>query len=94
MTVFDARENAGGLLRFGIPNFKLNKAIIDRKINVLKQEGIQFEFGVMLVPVNPTEPVSIQNDPTLGNTKKTTIEQLSKEYDAVVVCTERRKHAT
>ena len=65
VTVFDAREDAGGLLRFGIPNFKLNQAIIDRKINILKQEGIQFEFGVMLVPVNPTEPVSIQNDNTL-----------------------------
>jgi glutamate synthase (NADPH/NADH) small chain len=58
VTVFDAREDAGGLLRFGIPNFKLNKAIIDRKMDILKQEGIKFEFGVMLVPVNPTEPVN------------------------------------
>ncbi len=87
VTVYDARENAGGLLRYGIPNFKLNKALIDRKMEFLKMEGIKFEFGVMLVPVNPTEPVNIQNDDTLANTKKTTIEQLSKEFDAVVVCT-------
>ena len=53
----------------------------------LKMEGIKFEFGVMLVPVNPTEPANIQNDNTLDNTKKTTIEQLSKQFDAVVVCT-------
>ena len=87
VTVFEARENAGGLLRFGIPNFKLNKALIDRKMEYLKMEGIKFEFGVMLVPVNPTEPANIQNDNTLDNTKKTTIEQLSKQFDAVVVCT-------
>ena len=87
VTVYDARENAGGLLRFGIPNFKLNKAVIDRKMEYLKMEGIKFEFGVMLVPVNPTEPANIQNDNTLDNTKKTTIEQLSKQFDAVVVCT-------
>lgn len=87
VTVMDAREDAGGLLRFGIPNFKLNKAIIDRKIGILQQEGIKFEFGVMLVPVNPTEPLCIQNDNTLENTKKTTIEQLSKQFDAVIICT-------
>ena len=36
VTVYDARENAGGLLRFGIPNFKLNKALIDRKMEYLR----------------------------------------------------------
>ena len=36
VTVFEARENAGGLLRYGIPNFKLNKSIIDRR----NKEGI------------------------------------------------------
>ena len=45
ITVFDKNENPGGLLRYGIPNFKLNKAIIDRRINILKQEGIEFRFG-------------------------------------------------
>lgn len=46
VTVFEARENAGGLLRFGIPNFKLNKSIIDRRIEVLKEEGLEFRYGV------------------------------------------------
>ena len=45
VTVFEKNEAAGGLLRYGIPNFKLNKAIIDRRIRLLEQEGIQFRFN-------------------------------------------------
>ena len=44
VTVFDKNEDAGGLLRYGIPNFKLNKAVIDRRVNVLRAEGIDFRF--------------------------------------------------
>lgn len=45
VTVFDRREAAGGLLRFGIPNFKLNKEIIDRRICVMEQEGVKFVYN-------------------------------------------------
>ena len=45
VTVFEKNEAAGGLLRYGIPNFKLNKAIIDRRIALLEQEGIVFRYG-------------------------------------------------
>ena len=45
VTVFDKNEAAGGLLRYGIPNFKLNKSIIDRRINLLVEEGIEFVYG-------------------------------------------------
>ena len=45
VTVFEKNEAAGGLLRYGIPNFKLNKAIIDRRIKLLEQEGIEFKYG-------------------------------------------------
>ena len=45
VTVFDKNEAAGGLLRFGIPNFKLNKKVIDRRIAVMEQEGITFRYG-------------------------------------------------
>ena len=45
VTVFEKNEAAGGLLRYGIPNFKLNKAIIDRRIRLLEQEGIAFHYG-------------------------------------------------
>ena len=46
VTVYEKNENAGGLLRYGIPNFKLNKAVIDRRIRLLEEEGIEFRFGV------------------------------------------------
>ncbi len=46
VTVFDKNEAAGGLLRYGIPNFKLNKAVIDRRINMMAAEGIIFKYGV------------------------------------------------
>ncbi|MBQ9679013.1 MAG: glutamate synthase subunit beta [Prevotella sp.] len=45
VTVFEKNEAAGGLLRYGIPNFKLNKAIIDRRIRLLEEEGIEFRYG-------------------------------------------------
>ena len=45
VTVFEKNEAPGGLLRYGIPNFKLNKAIIDRRINVLEKEVIVFKYN-------------------------------------------------
>ena len=45
VTVFEKNEAAGGLLRYGIPNFKLNKAIIDRRLRLLEEEGIEFRYG-------------------------------------------------
>ena len=43
VTVFERDDAIGGLLRYGIPNFKLEKEIIDRRINILKDEGIIFK---------------------------------------------------
>ena len=45
VTIYEKNESAGGLLRYGIPNFKLNKAIIDRRIRLLEKEGIEFRYG-------------------------------------------------
>ena len=45
VTVFEKNEAAGGLLRYGIPNFKLNKAVIDRRLRLLEEEGIEFRYG-------------------------------------------------
>ncbi len=42
VTVYEKNEAPGGLLRFGIPDFKLNKFIIDRRISLMKSEGIEF----------------------------------------------------
>ena len=56
VTVFEKEEAAGGLLRWGIPNFKLNKAIIDRRLRLLEQEGVSFHYGTM-VTWNEGKPV-------------------------------------
>ena len=45
VTVFEKNEAAGGLLRYGIPNFKLGKVIIDRRLRLLEQESIEFRYG-------------------------------------------------
>jgi len=46
VTVFERDERVGGLLRFGIPDFKLEKTIIDRRIEILEEEGVSFKTGV------------------------------------------------
>ena len=55
VTIFEKNEAAGGLLRYGIPNFKLNKAIIDRRLHLLEQEGIVFRYGIEASPVSLQE---------------------------------------
>ena len=55
VTVFERDEKIGGLLRYGIPDFKLEKSIIDRRIDVLKEEGIIFKPNT-----NVGEDVSIE----------------------------------
>lgn len=42
VTVFEKDEKPGGLLRFGIPDFKLNKSVIDRRIKLMEEEGVVF----------------------------------------------------
>jgi len=60
VVVLDKNEAAGGLLRYGIPNFKLNKKIIDRRISVLQQEGITFLYGADIDIDNLEESVKSQ----------------------------------
>lgn len=43
VTVFEKDNAPGGLLRYGIPNFKLNKSVIDRRLALLEEEGIEFK---------------------------------------------------
>ncbi len=46
VTVFEKNERPGGLLRFGIPDFKLQKDIVDRRLDVMKKEGVEFKTGI------------------------------------------------
>ncbi len=71
VTVFEKNEAAGGLLRYGIPNFKLNKKIIDRRINLLVQEGIEFRYST---------PVKVEDG-------KLKIKNCEETFDAYVLAT-------
>lgn len=46
VTVFEKNDAIGGLLRYGIPDFKLNKRVIDRRLSIFADEGIEFKTGV------------------------------------------------
>ncbi len=45
VTVLEKNEAAGGLLRYGIPNFKLQKDVINRRIRLMELEGVEFLYG-------------------------------------------------
>ncbi|MBS9461656.1 glutamate synthase subunit beta [Flagellimonas sp. 389] len=60
VTVLERDEKVGGLLRYGIPDFKMEKNVIDRRLKVMKQEGIIFKTGVHVgVDVNAED---LKND--------------------------------
>src|SRR3954453_12181402 len=46
VTVFERDEAAGGLVRFGVPQFKIEKELVERRIGQLVAEGVEFRFGV------------------------------------------------
>lgn len=50
VTVIDKNEAPGGLLRYGIPNFKLNKRIIDRRVRLMEEEGVKFLMDTEVDP--------------------------------------------
>jgi len=46
VTVYEKAENPGGLLQYGIPCFKLEKSVVERRVDIMKKEGIKFETNV------------------------------------------------
>ena len=55
VTVFERDDEAGGLLRYGIPDFKLEKWVVERRINLMKEEGVIFQYNAEVgvnVPFN------------------------------------------
>ena len=90
VTVFEKNEAAGGLLRYGIPNFKLNKAVIDRRIALLEQEGIDFRYGTEITSAATTPAGSSATTPAgspAGSASVLSVATLSQQYDAVVIST-------
>ncbi|MBP5338916.1 MAG: glutamate synthase subunit beta [Prevotella sp.] len=92
VTVFEKNEAAGGLLRYGIPNFKLNKAIIDRRIKLLEAEGIEFKYGVEASPSSSKGggvEIHISPNYSVSSSNQTSppLEGLGEAFDAVVLAT-------
>ena len=48
VTVYEKNLKPGGLLRYGIPDFKLEKSVIDRRLDIMVEEGVNFETGVCI----------------------------------------------
>ncbi|TXI93020.1 MAG: glutamate synthase subunit beta [Burkholderiaceae bacterium] len=78
VTVFEKNDRVGGLLRYGIPDFKMEKSHIDRRVEQMQAEGVTFRTGVLVGKDFPS---------TITNWSKETVspDQLKKEFDAVIV---------
>ena len=79
VTVFEKNDRVGGLLRYGIPDFKMEKSHIDRRVEQMQAEGVVFKTGVMVG--------NWPKDSKVTNWSKETIsaDQLKKEFDAVLL---------
>jgi glutamate synthase (NADPH/NADH) small chain len=79
VTLFEKNDRVGGLLRYGIPDFKMEKSHIDRRVEQMQKEGVTFHTGVMVGELDKGSKVT--------NWAKETIsaEQLQKDYDAVLL---------
>jgi glutamate synthase (NADPH/NADH) small chain len=78
VTVFEKSDRVGGLLRYGIPDFKMEKTHIDRRTAQMEAEGVIFRTGVM---VGVDFPAQVNN----GASDTITPAQLQSEFDAVVM---------
>jgi glutamate synthase (NADPH/NADH) small chain len=79
VTVYEKNDRVGGLLRYGIPDFKLEKSQIDRRVEQMKAEGVTFKTGVMVGQLPEGSKVT--------NWAKETIapQELLKSFDAVLL---------
>ena len=82
VTVFEKNDRIGGLLRYGIPDFKMEKSHIDRRIAQMQAEGVSFRTGVLVGDMPKDGPGA-----TVTNWAKDTISpaQLQAEFDAVLL---------
>ncbi|MDP1741900.1 MAG: glutamate synthase subunit beta [Polaromonas sp.] len=83
VTLFEKNDRVGGLLRYGIPDFKMEKIHIDRRVTQMQAEGVTFRTGVMVGAAK--DPLG--KDSRVTNWAKETItpEQLQKDFDAVLL---------
>jgi glutamate synthase (NADPH/NADH) small chain len=78
VTVFEKNDRVGGLLRYGIPDFKMEKSHIDRRVEQMKAEGVHFRTSVLIGKDLPQQIMSLAKE-TISP------EQLQQEFDAVII---------
>ena len=82
VTVFEKNSRIGGLLRYGIPDFKMEKTHIDRRVAQMQAEGVVFRSGVLVGAMPAEGPGSkVTNDAA----QTISAEQLKTEFDAVLL---------
>jgi glutamate synthase (NADPH/NADH) small chain len=79
VTVFEKNSRIGGLLRYGIPDFKMEKSHIDRRIEQMKAEGVRFRTKVLVGALTPSLRVTNDADEVIA------AEQLKAQFDAVLL---------
>ena len=79
VTVFEKNDRVGGLLRYGIPDFKMEKGLIDRRMEQMQAEGVTFRTKVVVGTKDI--PAGIINDAT----EMVSAETLQKDFDAVIL---------
>ena len=86
VTVFERDDEVGGLLRYGIPNFKMEKGIIDRRIAILEAEGIIFKTNINVGVNYDVKDLKSFDSIVLcgGSTEKRSLPTLGIEADGVV----------
>jgi glutamate synthase (NADPH/NADH) small chain len=65
VTVYERSDVIGGLLRYGIPDFKLDKQVVDRRVTLLEQEGVVFKTGVEVGVTIPAKQLQQEYDAVL-----------------------------
>ena len=79
VTVYEKNDRVGGLLRYGIPDFKMEKTHIDRRVEQMQAEGVVFKTGVLVGAWPKDSKVTNWANETI------TADQLKKEFDAVLL---------
>lgn len=79
VTVFERSDRVGGLLRYGIPNMKLDKSVIDRRVKLMEEAGIEFRTNVNVCGAASTNASG-------EATESISADELRREYDAIVLC--------
>jgi glutamate synthase (NADPH/NADH) small chain len=79
VTVFEKSDRIGGLLRYGIPDFKLEKAVIDRRLEQMRAEGVQFRTSIFIGTQRPGKGIVNDARDSIAPQK------LLAEFDAVVL---------